>query len=97
MEIAGKVVVVTGASMGIGEAIALRLASMGATIVLTARDHARLAQVKAGIEEVLLVSAGSASDFDAAISRGTVVGDQVTRELFIFNAGFNDGANCIPI
>ena len=42
---------VTGAARGIGEAIALRLARMGAAVVLTARDSARLAQVKAAIEE----------------------------------------------
>jgi NAD(P)-dependent dehydrogenase (short-subunit alcohol dehydrogenase family) len=46
-----QVAVVTGAARGIGEAIALRLARMGATVVLTARDQARLAQVKAAIEQ----------------------------------------------
>ena len=39
---------VTGAARGIGEAIAFRLARMGAAVVLTARDQARLAQVKSG-------------------------------------------------
>ncbi len=47
-----QVAVVTGAARGIGEAIALRLARMGATVVLTARDQARLAQVKAAIEQL---------------------------------------------
>ncbi|MGB8536171.1 MAG: SDR family oxidoreductase [Acidobacteriaceae bacterium] len=46
-----QVAVVTGAARGIGEAIANRLANMGATIVLTARDQARLAQVKTAIEQ----------------------------------------------
>ena len=40
-----QVAVVTGAARGIGEAIASRLARMGAAVVLTARDQARLAQV----------------------------------------------------
>ena len=46
-----QVAVVTGAARGIGEAIASRLAEMGATVVLTARDQARLAQVKTAIEQ----------------------------------------------
>jgi NAD(P)-dependent dehydrogenase (short-subunit alcohol dehydrogenase family) len=37
----GKVVVITGATSGIGEVAALRLAGMGARIVLVARDEAR--------------------------------------------------------
>ncbi len=41
MELAGKVVVVTGASMGIGEAIAKLFAAQGAGVVLLARDSAR--------------------------------------------------------
>lgn len=41
-EFQGKVAVVTGASMGIGEAIARRLAQEGATVVLTSRDQTRV-------------------------------------------------------
>ncbi len=41
MEISGKVVVVTGASMGIGEATAKEFASRGASVVLLSRDANR--------------------------------------------------------
>src|SRR6476660_6547249 len=41
MELAGKVIVVTGASMGIGEAIAKLFAEQGAGIVLLSRDSSR--------------------------------------------------------
>jgi short-subunit dehydrogenase len=42
MELAGKVVVVTGASMGIGEAIAKIFVEQGASAVLLSRDAARV-------------------------------------------------------
>jgi len=41
MEMEGKVVVVTGASMGIGEEIAKVFAARGATVVLLSRDASR--------------------------------------------------------
>jgi NAD(P)-dependent dehydrogenase (short-subunit alcohol dehydrogenase family) len=47
--LAGKVVIVTGASRGIGRAIALRTARDGATVVLAARDPATLAKA---VEEI---------------------------------------------
>ncbi|MEZ2348381.1 3-oxoacyl-ACP reductase FabG [Terriglobus sp. RCC_193] len=46
----GRVALVTGASQGIGKAIALELAKAGATVALAARNEARLAEVKAEIE-----------------------------------------------
>jgi len=42
MELAGKVVVVTGASMGIGEAIAQVFADHGAAVVMLSRDTGRV-------------------------------------------------------
>src|ERR1700684_3349450 len=42
METAGKIVVVTGASMGIGEAIAKSFADQGASVVMLSRDASRV-------------------------------------------------------
>jgi 3-oxoacyl-[acyl-carrier protein] reductase len=46
-----QVAIVTGAGRGIGEAVAHRLARMGASVVLTARDRARLSALQAAIEK----------------------------------------------
>ena len=42
MRLAGKVAVVTGASMGIGEAIAKLFAEEGASVVMSSRDESRI-------------------------------------------------------
>ena len=47
MELRGKTVLLTGASGGIGQAIALQLAAAGARLVLVARNTARLATLQA--------------------------------------------------
>jgi len=49
MELDGKVVVVTGGSMGIGEAIACSFAGQGASVVLLSRDTARAEAARARI------------------------------------------------
>ena len=87
----GQVAVVTGAARGIGEAIAKRLARMGAAVVLTARDSARLTQVKAAIEQ----QAGKASilpcdltDAAAVAAFGDRVREQCGRcDILVNNAG----------
>ncbi|HTH53300.1 MAG TPA: SDR family NAD(P)-dependent oxidoreductase [Edaphobacter sp.] len=45
-ELKGQLAVVTGAARGIGAAISKQLASMGATVLLVARDKAALAEVQ---------------------------------------------------
>lgn len=47
--LAGRIALVTGASQGIGRAVALRLGQEGATVALAARNEARLAEVAAEI------------------------------------------------
>jgi NAD(P)-dependent dehydrogenase (short-subunit alcohol dehydrogenase family) len=47
----GKVAIVSGASRGIGRVIALELSSLGADIVITARDVEKLTEVASSIRE----------------------------------------------
>ncbi len=49
--IGGKVVLITGASSGIGKAAAIRCARAGATVLLVARTPEKLEETKAQIEE----------------------------------------------
>src|SRR5690348_15862906 len=53
MELGGKVVVITGASMGIGEALAKLFVENGANVVLLSRDSSRaeMARTRIGFPE----------------------------------------------
>ena len=51
--IANKVVIITGASSGIGEATALKLAAEGAKLVLGARREDKLKAIAARVAEVV--------------------------------------------
>jgi NAD(P)-dependent dehydrogenase (short-subunit alcohol dehydrogenase family) len=87
----GQVAVVTGAARGIGEAIAYRLAHMGAAVVLTARDQTRLAQVKEDIEQhggKAFVLPCDLTDESEVVALGQRVGQDHGRcDILVNNAG----------
>lgn len=89
-----KVALVTGASMGIGEAIALDLAANGAHVAFTFRRHAEEAAAVAGrIEEhhrrALTLQADVASFEDAQRVIQEVQGGLGQLDILINNAGMN--------
>jgi 3-oxoacyl-[acyl-carrier protein] reductase len=60
----GRIALVTGASQGIGRAVAVELASLGATVALAARNEAKLAEAVAEIE----AAGGQAAAFALDVS-----------------------------
>ncbi len=73
-KLTGKNTLVTGASMGIGEAIAIRFAQEGANVAINYRSHAEEAQaVKRKVEE-------AAAQFSGAKPKVTVIQADVADE-----------------
>jgi short-subunit dehydrogenase len=87
----GKVVWVTGASAGIGEALVKALANAGSRVVLTARRESELERVRseAGLpDERSLVLAADVTDFDNAPSLVSKVLAKFGQiDLVVHNAG----------
>jgi len=69
----GKTALVSGASQGIGEAIARTLAAQGARVVVAARNRERLEAVAASIRE----QGGEARVLELDIAAAATVGDQL--------------------
>jgi NAD(P)-dependent dehydrogenase (short-subunit alcohol dehydrogenase family) len=87
----GKVAIVTGASRGIGYAIALRLASDGANIVLCARDRALLDQASREVENTGSAACVVAQDLRLPDAGERVIDAAAARfgaiDILINNAG----------
>ena len=86
-----RVAIVTGASRGIGRAVAVRLAREGRRVVLMARSEGPLTEVRAAIEEaggsawVKAVDVGHADALAAAIDE--VAGELGRLDILVNNAG----------
>jgi 3-oxoacyl-[acyl-carrier protein] reductase len=81
----GRIALVTGASQGIGRACALELARAGATVVLAARNEAKLADAVAEIEAAAsLNGSGQAAAFalDVASEESIKAGAKAILERF---------------
>lgn len=89
--LAGRTVLVTGASSGIGHATALKVAELGGTPLLVARRTERLEEVRAeimsngGRASVYSVDLTSAESVDAAVKQ--MLADHSAVDMVVNNAG----------
>ncbi len=92
-DLTGRVALVTGASRGIGRAIALRLAAQGAMIVVTSRDRERCEVVAGEIRDAggqamaLACHIGEPADIERVI--GTIADGQGRLDILVNNAATN--------
>lgn len=99
IDLSGRTAVITGASRGLGEAMALAMAASGARIALVARDVRRLESVRGAI----VSAGGSAELFSGDVTReedvariAEAVANQFGHpQILINNAGTNIRKNLV--
>lgn len=90
----GKVILITGASSGIGEATAKTLAVHGAKVVLSARRGDRLEKLAAGIGENAVYLASDVTNPDDMEALVTLAKSKFGRlDVLFANAGIMPGSN----
>lgn len=91
MSLKGKVVIVTGASSGIGEALSRRLMNDGARVVMTARNEEKMKAIAAEYPQadVLIVKADVSRREDCADMIAKTVGRFGGIDVLINNAGMS--------
>lgn len=91
MTFSGRVIVVTGASKGIGQAIATAFVAKGAHVVLAARNHDRLREVATGLADrrgfvlTVPVDVTDQADVDRLVQQSLTITGRV--DVLINNAG----------
>jgi NAD(P)-dependent dehydrogenase (short-subunit alcohol dehydrogenase family) len=93
MRLSGRVALITGASRGIGEAIARRFASEGASVCLSARGEERCAEIAAEIAASGGEAFGVACDVTSRGAASAAVSAAVERwgriDILVNNAGIS--------
>ena len=93
MDLTGKIALITGASRGLGKAMALELGAAGAAVILVGRDRAKLeeaagAMARAGAQAAVFVTDVS-SEPEVLALREHVAKQFGRVDILINNAGIN--------
>ncbi|HSJ78059.1 MAG TPA: SDR family NAD(P)-dependent oxidoreductase, partial [Erythrobacter sp.] len=95
MDFAGKVAWITGASSGIGAALARELAARGAHVVLSGRDEARLGDVAADCGEALLLAFDVRDDAALAETTAKAIAWKGGVDIAFANAGISQRSRAL--
>lgn len=87
IDLSGKTALVTGASAGIGLAIARGLARAGAQVVINARDAAKLDAAVAQLQSEGLQARGVATDLSTAAGCQALIAAQPEADILVNNLG----------
>lgn len=96
-DLTGKTAIVTGASKGLGRAIALKLATAGARVGLIARTESELAAAASQVETAggqAFFQACDVTDLDAL---SVVAAQMPVPDIFVNNAGMNAPQNFLDV
>jgi short-subunit dehydrogenase len=95
MDYSGKVAWITGASSGIGAALARDLATRGAHVVLSGRDEARLAEVAADCGETLILAFDVRDDAALADATAKAIAWKGGVDIAFANAGISQRSRAL--
>ena len=90
-DLKGQVALVTGASRGLGRAIALELAAQGATVVGTATTDAGAAEIQQALDTAGVIGWGAAANVTAAVACEALIAEIEKKfgavSILVNNAG----------
>lgn len=95
MNYSGKVAWITGASSGIGAALARELAARGSHVVLSGRDEARLAEVAADCGDALILAFDVRDDAALADATAKAIAWKGGVDIAFANAGISQRSRAL--